>query len=267
MSAKNAARPPRPGHRRRELHPVRLRADVHRGQRLVIMPAQRRGAGQGRLPAACCPTCVLDQDAARHADPVLRRAAVGHQVHRVGDAAGALDQLRREHPDEPFVPRHERPAEPADHAHDRRWSSPACVLAYAIAMQGHADLRAGVRRLPGDAGRRLRAAGDGPVLEARHHPGRRSSRSPLGIAVWVLFFPQVGGAGGKAFPGQLAGLLAAFVGMVAGSLAPQMLRNRHEPRTTMARLDAASEAAGAWPTGLSPGPPPIIEGFAPRHAR
>src|SRR3712207_7025477 len=29
-----------------------------------------------------------------------------------------------------------------------------------------------------------------------------------GIAVWVLFFPQVGGeALGKAFPGQLAGLL------------------------------------------------------------
>jgi solute:Na+ symporter, SSS family len=50
-----------------------------------------------------------------------------------------------------------------------------------------------------------------------------------GIAVWVLFFPQVGGeAVSKQFPGQLAGLLAAFAGMVAGSLAPQMLRNRHE---------------------------------------
>jgi solute:Na+ symporter, SSS family len=58
-----------------------------------------------------------------------------------------------------------------------------------------------------------------------------------GIAVWVLFFPQVGGeALSKLFPGQLAGLLAAFVGMVAGSLAPQLLRNRHEPRATMAGL-------------------------------
>ncbi|HSV47604.1 MAG TPA: sodium:solute symporter family protein, partial [Ramlibacter sp.] len=59
----------------------------------------------------------------------------------------------------------------------------------------------------------------------------------LGIAVWVLFFPQVGGeALAKAFPGQLAGLLAAFAGMVAGSLAPQKLRNRQEPRHRMAGL-------------------------------
>jgi solute:Na+ symporter, SSS family len=58
-----------------------------------------------------------------------------------------------------------------------------------------------------------------------------------GIAVWVLFFPQVGGeALAKMFPGQLAGLLAAVVGMVAGSLAPQLLRNRHEPRAPMAGL-------------------------------
>jgi solute:Na+ symporter, SSS family len=58
-----------------------------------------------------------------------------------------------------------------------------------------------------------------------------------GIAVWVLFFPQVGGEElGKAFPGQLAGLIAAFAGMIAGSLAPQRLRNRQEPRKTMAGL-------------------------------
>jgi SSS family solute:Na+ symporter len=58
-----------------------------------------------------------------------------------------------------------------------------------------------------------------------------------GIASWVLFFPQVGGeALSKLFPGQLAGLAAAFLGMVVGSLAPQVLRNRHEPRPTMAGL-------------------------------
>jgi solute:Na+ symporter, SSS family len=58
-----------------------------------------------------------------------------------------------------------------------------------------------------------------------------------GIVVWVLFFPQVGGeALSKLFPGQLAGLLTAIVGMVAGSLAPQLLRNRHEHRATMAGL-------------------------------
>ncbi len=48
-----------------------------------------------------------------------------------------------------------------------------------------------------------------------------------GVAVWLLFFPQLTGWG-EAFPPQLAGLVAALVGMVAGSLAPQWLRNRHE---------------------------------------
>ena len=38
--------------------------------------------------------------------------------------------------------------------------------------EGHLDLRPGLVGLPGDPGRRLRAAGHGPVLEARHHPGR-----------------------------------------------------------------------------------------------
>jgi SSS family solute:Na+ symporter len=50
-----------------------------------------------------------------------------------------------------------------------------------------------------------------------------------GVGVWLLFFPQVGGeALSKAFPGQLAGLIAAFAGMLAGSLMPQLLKNRHE---------------------------------------
>lgn len=51
----------------------------------------------------------------------------------------------------------------------------------------------------------------------------------FGIAVWILFFPQVSNFG-EAFPGQLAGLLAALVGMVVGSLAPQALQDRKEPR-------------------------------------
>ncbi|HEY2926368.1 sodium:solute symporter family protein [Piscinibacter sp.] len=48
----------------------------------------------------------------------------------------------------------------------------------------------------------------------------------LGIGVWLMFFPQLTNWG-DAFPGQLAGLLAALVGMVAGSLGPQLMRNRH----------------------------------------
>jgi hypothetical protein len=49
----------------------------------------------------------------------------------------------------------------------------------------------------------------------------------LGVGVWILFFPQLTTLG-SVFPGQLAGLIAAVVGMVAGSLAPQVLKNRHE---------------------------------------
>ncbi|MBW8829784.1 MAG: sodium:solute symporter family protein [Burkholderiales bacterium] len=49
----------------------------------------------------------------------------------------------------------------------------------------------------------------------------------LGIGTWILFFPQITTLGAK-FPGQLAGLIAAFTGMIAGSLMPQRLRNRHE---------------------------------------
>jgi Na+/proline symporter len=50
-----------------------------------------------------------------------------------------------------------------------------------------------------------------------------------GIITWLVFFPQVSSLG-EHFPGQLAGLLAAFAGMLIGSLMPQMLKNRHEPR-------------------------------------
>ncbi|MBX3622883.1 MAG: sodium:solute symporter family protein [Rhizobacter sp.] len=59
----------------------------------------------------------------------------------------------------------------------------------------------------------------------------------LGIATWIVFFPQIS-TWGDAFPGQLAGLIAAMVGMVGGSLAPQVLRNRQEPRHAVAGLNA-----------------------------
>lgn len=58
----------------------------------------------------------------------------------------------------------------------------------------------------------------------------------FGIAVWIVFFPQVS-TFGETFPGQLAGLIAALVGMVVGSLAPQVLQNRHEARHAVAGLN------------------------------
>ncbi|VXC44076.1 sodium:solute symporter family protein [Massilia sp. 9I] len=49
-----------------------------------------------------------------------------------------------------------------------------------------------------------------------------------GILVWLLFFPQIT-SWGEHFPGQLAGLVAAFIGMFVGSLAPQVFKNGGEP--------------------------------------
>jgi SSS family solute:Na+ symporter len=46
-----------------------------------------------------------------------------------------------------------------------------------------------------------------------------------GVCTWLLFFPQVSSFGAH-FPGQLAGLIAAFAGMFAGSLMPQLLRHQ-----------------------------------------
>ena len=58
-----------------------------------------------------------------------------------------------------------------------------------------------------------------------------------GVAVWILYFPQVSTLG-QQFPGQLAGLIAAMIGMIVGSLAPQMLKNRHEHTHHIAGLKA-----------------------------
>lgn len=46
----------------------------------------------------------------------------------------------------------------------------------------------------------------------------------LGCLVWLLLLAT---PAGEAFPAQLAGVLAAMVGMIAGSLAPQVLTNTH----------------------------------------
>jgi solute:Na+ symporter, SSS family len=105
----------------------------------------------------------------------------------------------------------------------------AIVLAYAIAMKGTSiyDLVS--------AAYQVTLVGAFVPLVMGLYWKRATTQGAIfsvaaGIAVWVLFFPQVGGEALAArFPGQLAGLLAAFAGMFVGSLAPQWLRNRHEP--------------------------------------
>ena len=110
-----------------------------------------------------------------------------------------------------------------------RWSIIAfagAVLAYAIAMKGTPifDLVSSAYQVT--------LVGAFVPLVFGLYWRRASTQGAIasvaaGIAVWVLFMPQVS-ALGEAFPGQLAGLLAALVGMVAGSLAPQWLANRHD---------------------------------------
>ncbi|NPC57153.1 sodium:solute symporter family protein [Caenimonas soli] len=110
------------------------------------------------------------------------------------------------------------------------------VLAYAIAMKGTS-----IYDLVSTAYQVTLVAAFVPLVMGLYWK-RATTQGAIvsvaaGIAVWVMFFPQVGGEElSKAFPGQLAGLIAAFAGMVAGSLAPQMLRNRQEPRKAMAGL-------------------------------
>ncbi len=103
----------------------------------------------------------------------------------------------------------------------------AVVLAYAIAMKGTPiyDLVSGAYQV-------TLVAAFVPLVMGLYWK-RATTQGAIvsiaaGVTVWVLFFPQVNEQLSAAFPGQLAGLLAALAGMVVGSLAPQVLRNRHE---------------------------------------
>lgn len=100
----------------------------------------------------------------------------------------------------------------------------ALVLAYAIAMQGTSiyDLVSSAYQVPLVAAfvpltlglYWSRATTQGAVLSIA-----------LGIGTWGSFLLVE--SWGEAFPGQLAGLIAAFAGMLIGSLSPQFITNHH----------------------------------------
>jgi SSS family solute:Na+ symporter len=114
----------------------------------------------------------------------------------------------------------------------------AIVLAYAIAMKGTS-----IYDLVSTAYQVTLVAAFVPLVMGLYWK-RATTQGAIfslaaGICVWLLFFPQVGGeALSTMFPGQLAGLIAAFAGMIVGSLMPQVLKNRHEPRKPMAGMGA-----------------------------
>ena len=101
----------------------------------------------------------------------------------------------------------------------------ALVLAYAIAMKGTS-----IYELVSSAYQVTLVGAFVPLVFGLYW--KRSTTQgavfslAAGIGVWIAYMPQVSTLG-ETFPGQLAGLLAAVVGMIGGSLAPQWLKNRH----------------------------------------
>ena len=61
----------------------------------------------------------------------------------------------------------------------------------------------------------------------------------LGIGVWIVFMATP--ALHEAFPQQLAGVLAAMFGMIAGSLMPQVIANTHAGHHKVAGVEQAAQ--------------------------
>lgn len=104
----------------------------------------------------------------------------------------------------------------------------AVVLLYAVAMKGTS-----IYDLVSSAYQITLVGAFVPLVMGLYWPRATTQGAIIslaaGIGVWLLFFPQVSSLG-TVFPGQLAGVLAAFAGMFAGSLAPQVLQNRRDAK-------------------------------------
>ena len=100
----------------------------------------------------------------------------------------------------------------------------AIVLSYAIIMKGTS-----IYDLVSSAYQVTLVAAFVPLVMGMYWERATTQGAILSVAAglitWILFFPQLT-TWGEHFPGQLAGLMAAFVGIVAGSLMPQVLKNQ-----------------------------------------
>ena len=120
----------------------------------------------------------------------------------------------------------------------------ACVLAYSIKMQGTPiyELVSGAYQVP--------LVGAFVPLTMGLYWKRATTQGALmavflGIGIWLAGLNM---NWGSVFPAQLAGVLAAFVGMVVGSLAPQWIRNQKTDVDAYVP-DSASASAGSAVTG------------------
>ena len=114
----------------------------------------------------------------------------------------------------------------------------ALVLMYAIAMEGTS-----IYELVSSAYQVPLVGAFVPLVMGLYWKRATTQGAILSIAggllTWVLFFEQITGWGVH-FPGQLAGLMMAFVGMVVGSLAPQVFTNYREVDVEAKAESAAS---------------------------
>jgi SSS family transporter len=102
----------------------------------------------------------------------------------------------------------------------------ACVLAYAIVMQGTPIYEMV------SAAYQVTLVGAFVPLVAGLYWKKATSQGAifsivLGLLTWLMFLVS---PAGEVFPAQLAGVLASAVGMLVGSLGPQALRNHHDTR-------------------------------------
>ena len=107
----------------------------------------------------------------------------------------------------------------------------ALVLAYAIAMEGTPiyEMVSSAYQVP--------LVGAFIPLLAGLYWKRATTQGAifstvLGLLTWLLFLAT---PAGEDFPAQLAGLIAAALGMVLGSVGPQAIANRHDPVVLAAR--------------------------------
>ena len=102
----------------------------------------------------------------------------------------------------------------------------ACVLAYAIVMQGTPIYEMV------SAAYQVTLVGAFVPLVAGLYWKKATSQGAifsivLGLLTWLMFLVS---PAGEVFPAQLAGVLASAMGMLVGSLGPQALRNHHDTR-------------------------------------